>query len=143
MTVQFLSPRNRSSTPLFDRPEILSLRALTRFISTRTSPLTVKPYSAPRRATCAAYALATSVFVGIHPVLTHVPPNLWRSIIATVMPAAANRSARGGPALPVPMMMASKCCDIRQLFRTSEATTDQHAHAFLISRAAHDDHVSV
>src|SRR6185369_515826 len=120
MTLQFSSPLNLSSTPLFDRPETSSLRALTRFISTRTSPLATKPYSAPRRARCAAYALATSVFVGVHPVFTHVPPNLSRSIIATVMPAAANRSARDGPAWPVPMMIASKCrvidCSLWQRF---------------------------
>src|SRR5260370_8323116 len=108
MTVQFLSPRRDSSTALFDRPEISSLRALTRFISTRTSPLTAKPYSAPRRATWAAYALATSVLVGIHPVFTHVPPNLSRSIMATVIPAAANRAAKGGPACPVPIIITSK-----------------------------------
>src|SRR5215469_1923436 len=109
MTVQFLSPRNHSSTPLVDRPTTSSLRALTRFISTRTSPLTTKPYSAPRRATWIASALATSVFVGVHPVFTQVPPNLSRSIIATVLPAPANRTARGGPAWPVPIMIASKC----------------------------------
>src|SRR5437868_6775818 len=115
MTVQFLSPRSHSSTPLVDCPLISSLRALTRFISTRTSPSTSKPYSAPRRATWAAYALATSVFVGIHPVLTHVPPNLWRSIMATVIPAAENRAAKDGPAWPVPMIMASKWCDTMHL----------------------------
>src|SRR6185369_9108544 len=117
MTLQFSSPLNLSSTPLFDRPETSSLRALTRFISTRTSPLATKPYSAPRRATCAAYALATSVFVGMHPVFTHVPPNLWRSIMATSMPAAANRAAKDGPAWPVPMMIASKCRDTRYLLQ--------------------------
>src|SRR5215831_5408706 len=109
MTVQFLSPRNHSSTPLFDRPETSSLRVFTRFISTVTSPLMAKPYSAPRRATWAAYALATSVLVGIHPVFTQVPPNLWRSTMATLMPAPANRAARDGPAWPVPMMIASYC----------------------------------
>src|SRR5688572_24586521 len=117
MTVQFLRPRNHSSTPLFDRPETSSFRAFTRFISTRTSPVMAKPYSAPRRATCAAYALATSVLVGIHPVFTQVPPNLWRSIMATVMPAAANRAAKAGPAWPVPMMMASKRRDTRHLLQ--------------------------
>jgi hypothetical protein len=30
----------------------------------------------------------------MHPVFTHVPPNLWRSIMATSMPAAANRAAK-------------------------------------------------
>src|SRR5271167_3762427 len=45
----------------------------------------------------------------MHPVFTHVPPNLWRSIIATVLPAPANRAAMDGPAWPVPIMIASKC----------------------------------
>jgi hypothetical protein len=45
----------------------------------------------------------------MHPVFTQVPPNLWRSIIATVFPAAANRAASDGPAWPVPIMSASKC----------------------------------
>src|SRR5579863_5385700 len=108
MTVQLVVPRSHSSTPLLDLAEAASLRAFTRSISTRKSP-TAKPYSAPRRATWIAYALATSVFVGVHPVFTHVPPNLWRSITATVLPARANRAARGGPAWPVPIMIASKC----------------------------------
>src|SRR5580692_12460936 len=108
MTVQLFVPRSHSSTPLFDLAEAASLRAFTRFISTRTSPV-AKPYSAPRWATWTAYALATSVFVGMHPVFTQVPPNLCRSLIATVFPAPANRAARDGPAWPVPMMIASKC----------------------------------
>src|SRR5579872_5692601 len=45
----------------------------------------------------------------MHPVFTHVPPNLWRSIIATLLPALPKRPARDGPACPVPMMIASKC----------------------------------
>ena len=53
-----------------------SLRAFTLFISTPTLPFTLKPYSPPRRATCAAYALAMSVFVGMQPVFTQVPPNV-------------------------------------------------------------------
>src|SRR5262245_48384308 len=120
MTVQFLRPRSHSSTPLFDRPEISSFRALTRSIATFTRPLVLKPYSAPRRARWAAYALAMSVFVGMHPVFTHVPPNLWRSMMATVMPAATNRAAKDGPACPVPMMIASKCRDTTHLLLSRE-----------------------
>jgi hypothetical protein len=52
-------------------------------------------------------ALATNVLVGMHPVLTQVPPNAPRSMIATVIPAAASRRASGGPACPVPMTIAS------------------------------------
>src|SRR5262245_3468039 len=43
----------------------------------------------------------------MHPVLTHVPPNLCRSIIATDIPAPLSRSAKDGPACPVPIMIAS------------------------------------
>jgi hypothetical protein len=35
-----------------------------------------------------AYALATSVFVGVQPVFTHVPLKSLRSMIATFQPAA-------------------------------------------------------
>src|ERR1700734_1414656 len=108
MTVQFAVPRSHSSTPLLDVAEAASLRALMRFTSTLKSPME-KPNSAPRRARWIAYALPTSVFVGTHPVFTHVPPNLWRSIIATVLSAPANRAAKDGPAWPVPIMIASKC----------------------------------
>src|SRR6476469_5706840 len=45
----------------------------------------------------------------MHPVFTQVPPNLLRSIMATVLPAPAKRAARDGPAWPVPIMIASKC----------------------------------
>src|SRR5579862_4410025 len=47
------------------------------------------------------------VFVGMHPVLTQVPPKRCRSIIATFIPAAVRRPASGGPACPVPMTIAS------------------------------------
>src|SRR4051812_19093309 len=86
-------------------------------MSTRTSPSTAKPYSAPRRATCAAYALATRALVGMHPVFTHVPQNLGLQTTATAIPAVANRAAKGGPAWPVPMMIASKCRDTRHLLQ--------------------------
>src|SRR5687767_4346904 len=55
----------------------------------------------------AAYALAIRVFVGVQPSFTHVPPNLWRSITATLRPAAANLAASAGPAWPVPTTIAS------------------------------------
>jgi hypothetical protein len=41
-----------------------------------------------------------SVFVGVHPVLTQVPPMSLRSMRATLMPAAVRRPARDGPACP-------------------------------------------
>src|SRR6516165_6815075 len=48
------------------------------------------------------------VLVGMHPVLTQVPPNSLRSMTATFFPTAARRRAKEGPAWPVPMTMASK-----------------------------------
>ena len=49
----------------------------------------------------------TIVFVGVQPVLMQVPPKRLRSTIATFWPEPASRSARAGPAWPVPMMIAS------------------------------------
>ena len=43
----------------------------------------------------------------MQPVLTQVPPKSLRSIMATFLPAVVRRPARGGPAWPAPMMMAS------------------------------------
>src|SRR5271165_2783442 len=59
---------------------------------------------------CAAYALATIALGGVHPALTQVPPNSFRSIIATLRPALASRTAREGPAWPAPTTIASKVC---------------------------------
>ena len=50
---------------------------------------------------------ATSVFVGMQPTLTHVPPNSLRSMIAVLSPAPVRRAASAGPDCPVPMTMAS------------------------------------
>ena len=50
------------------------------------------------RARCAAWALATRVLVGMHPLLTQVPPMSLRSTTATRCPAAVSRPASGGPA---------------------------------------------
>ena len=95
---------------MFDRARLdtASARALTRAMSMPTVPSMVTPKSAARRATWAARALATSVLVGMQPVFTHVPPKSLRSTMATVIPAAVRRAASGGPACPVPRMMASK-----------------------------------
>src|SRR4051812_6905392 len=56
---------------------------------------------------CAARALATSVLVGMQPSLTQVPPRCSRSISTVFMPTCARRTARKGPAWPLPMTMAS------------------------------------
>src|SRR5262249_39620704 len=67
----------------------------------------ITPNSAPRRATCAARALAISVLVGMQPLLTQVPPTSLRSMIAVLRPALPRRTASAGPAWPVPMTIAS------------------------------------
>src|SRR5439155_20365330 len=43
----------------------------------------------------------------MQPLLTQVPPNRLRSIIATFIPVAASRTARDDPACPVPITIAS------------------------------------
>src|SRR5262249_5087907 len=43
----------------------------------------------------------------MHPLLTQVPPNRLRSIIATFISVPASRTARDGPAWPVPITIAS------------------------------------
>lgn len=53
-TVRFFVPLSQPSTPVRDFPETASLRAFTRFMSTVTGPPAFTPYSAARRARCAA-----------------------------------------------------------------------------------------
>src|SRR5207302_9650543 len=43
----------------------------------------------------------------MQPLLTQVPPTRLRSIIATFIPVPASRTARDGPAWPVPITIAS------------------------------------
>src|SRR6476659_5933661 len=57
----------------------------------------------------ATRALASSVLVGMQPVLTQVPPKSLRSTSATLSPALASSTASGGPAWPAPSTIASKC----------------------------------
>lgn len=83
------------------------MRSFTTFMSVRTGPTAI-PYSAARRAIAATFALATSVFVGMQPVFTQVPPGSARSITATFQPAFAMRAASDGPDWPVPITIASK-----------------------------------
>src|ERR1700678_1232874 len=47
------------------------------------------------------------VLVGVHPVLTHVPPSSARSIKATFHPRSAKAYERGFAAWPAPMTIAS------------------------------------
>ena len=75
-----------------------SLRALTAGMSTRGACATITPQFAAVRATCAARALAISVFVGMQPLLTQVPPKRLRSMIAVLRPDCARRTASDGPA---------------------------------------------
>ncbi|MEZ5289023.1 MAG: hypothetical protein R2712_30325 [Vicinamibacterales bacterium] len=96
------------STPSRDGWTMAAMRARTRGRSTVTAPPVANPNSEPRRATCMARALATSALVGMQPVFTQVPPKRARSMMAVRRPAFASRAARGGPACPVPMTIASK-----------------------------------
>src|SRR6478735_9123006 len=57
----------------------------------------------------ATRALASSVLVGMQPVLTQVPPKSLRSTSATLCPDFARATASGGPAWPAPSTIASKC----------------------------------
>src|SRR4051812_16662700 len=62
----------------------------------------------------------------MQPVLTQVPPTSFRSIKATVLPAAVSRPASGGPAWPAPMMIASNA---RVMTRASQSGVDQQRAA--------------
>jgi hypothetical protein len=102
------------ATAARDLPETARMRSLTRCMSTRTGPSSTTPYSAARRAIAATFALATSVFVGMQPVLTHVPPGRPRSSTATFQPSPAMRRASAGPDCPVPITIASKSRGMRK-----------------------------
>ena len=105
-SVTFFMPAIQPATPSVDCRTTPSLRALTAFMSTLTSPA-LKPYSPPRRAMWIARALPTRVLVGMQPTLTQVPPSSLRSMIAVFRPSAPRRAASAGPACPAPMTMAS------------------------------------
>src|SRR6266853_207293 len=92
----FSSDRSHFSRPLVERCTRASFLALTRTGSTFTGPEISTPYSAALRASRATYALATRVLVGVQPLFTQVPPNLPRSMMATRMPALAERLAKAG-----------------------------------------------
>src|ERR1700751_47295 len=58
----------------------------------------------------------------MQPVLTQVPPNLSRSMMATVMPLAFRGPVSEGPACPAPITIASKFCVIFQPSNEVRAT---------------------
>src|SRR5215208_1534218 len=128
MNVQPFIPLSHDSRPLRSSSMTLSLRALTLAMSTVTSPVPT-PYSAPRRARCAACALATSVLVGMQPVFTQVPPTSLRSITATVWPASVSLPASGGPAWPAPTMIASNFSAMTQDSDEADEVGDQESAA--------------
>src|SRR5262245_22035100 len=70
----------------------------------------------------------------MHPVFTHVPPNLCLSIIATVIPAAVRRAAKGGPAWPVPIIIASNRRPIGSSFSHWLCETDRQFKIVLAGR---------
>ncbi len=72
-------PRSRTRPLRGHRPRSCPCAPSQRPYPTLDMPVPM-PYSAPRRETRAAYALATRVLVGMHPELTHVPPTSLRSI---------------------------------------------------------------
>ena len=94
-------PSNQLSTPVRSLSMMSSLRALTFAMSTLIGPVAT-PYSAPRRARCAACALATRVLVGMHPVLTQVPPISLRSTTATRLPGCRQSTRQRWAGLPGP-----------------------------------------
>lgn len=100
------------SRPFDDWPTTPRMRSMTRSKSMETSPPMSTPKSAARRASAATRALATSVFVGVHPVLTQVPPRRSRSMRAVRWPACASRTASAGPAWPAPTTSASQCSGV-------------------------------
>ncbi len=83
------------------------IRSRTAAKSTPTGPATITPKSAAWRTTQAARALATSVLVGVQPLLTQVPPSSPRSTSAVFQPWPARRTASAGPAWPLPITRAS------------------------------------
>src|ERR1700751_2229818 len=58
----------------------------------------------------------------MQPVLTQVPPNLSRSMMAPFMPLAVRRLVSEGPACPAPITIASKFCVIFQPSNKVKAT---------------------
>src|SRR5437660_5187360 len=58
-------------------------------------------------------AVATSAFVGTHPVQRQSPPSFSRSISATLRPSRAQPDAVTSPAVPPPMMTTSKFSGMR------------------------------
>src|SRR5215469_4652793 len=60
-------------------------------------------------ASCRAAAAASSALDGTHPVFTHVPPIVPRSIIATDAPASRAVIAVANAAPPDPMIARSNC----------------------------------
>ena len=106
-TVRFGVLPSQAASEWCEAAMILSFLARTAAMSTRTGASNTTPHSAARRATCAARALATQVFVGTQPLLTQVPPSGPRSISTVFKPSRAQRAAIDGPAWPAPITIAS------------------------------------
>src|SRR5262245_59253150 len=90
-------------------------RLITLFFRSRTAAMSTVglllliPYSLSLAIRKAAAALARIVLVGVHPSLIHVPPRRPFSTNATFHPVAARREARGLPACPEPIIIATYC----------------------------------
>src|SRR5258706_2640615 len=109
-----------------------SLRPFAARMSTWTFPAE-NPNSAPRPATCAARALATSVLIGMQPTFTQVPPSSLRSMSAVFSPSLSRRAHSPGPACPVPMTMASKRSGMRaRFFENQESVVGRHREVLVL-----------
>src|SRR5882762_3961785 len=78
-------------------------------------------------------------FVGVHPVLMHVPPRLDFSTSATRQPRSASRRVNGFPACPEPIMIASYFMDGRSKSKEPDDDTQfgeitQEAEKYRTSR---------
>src|SRR3954453_8037848 len=73
-------------------------------------------------------AVATSAFVGTHPVQRQSPPSFSRSISATLRPSRAQPDAVTSPAVPPPMTMMSKSSDIDRDFPRPRAVELDEVH---------------
>ena len=119
-------PRSQLSTPLLDCPAISSLRALTRFMSTRDRAIDHDAVlaGAPRqlRGVGARHQRLRGNATGVDASAAEA----LRSTMATFMPAPERRAASAGPACPVPITIASNCLFMDRSL--SVWSTDRQSH---------------
>src|SRR3954451_7965566 len=86
-------------------------------------------------------AVATSAFVGTHPVQRQSPPSFSRSISATLRPSRAQPDAVTSPAVPPPMMTTSKFSGMRRLYGCESFPSRNVVQSFKHRRVGMDRHV--